>query len=196
MQLSLDGARDLSVNAIAQRAGVSRSTFYLQFADVDSLALSMLVDVFRAVGQDDLSARRTPGVDIHALAESSFVRLGEHMESRRVFYRASLEWKLTSRVREELVDAYAEHVLATIDADPGILPPGLDRVDASRFVAGGVLAILAAWLRDEDTTVSAEPRRLAARLVALMPVWLTGPLPVPSPRSGEDHAPSGAPTSE
>jgi len=171
-RLSAEEGTDFTVDAVARAAGVSRTSFYAHFPDLDALAVSMLVEAFREIGHDDVDARRSTGMSRRALARASSVRLVEHVASRRAFYRASLDWKLSSRVHEHVVEAYADRVLETVAADPDLLPTGVDARDAARFVAGGALAVLTAWLRIDDPI---DPGALADRLVAVMPQWLTSP---------------------
>ena len=162
---------EISVNAIARAAGVSRSAFYAQFSDLDELAVALLVDAFRDIGLDDVDARHDPRADARTLARESSRRLVAHIDERRTFYRASLDWRLSGRVHESVVHAYAQQVLATIAVLDGGAPPDVVPEDAARFIAGGAIAMLTAWLRDEapggrDT--------MADRLVAVMPNWLVG----------------------
>jgi AcrR family transcriptional regulator len=173
-RLTATAGAEVTVNAIAQEAGVSRTSFYAQFEDLDALAVSMLVDAFRDIGHDDVVARRAAGADAHQAARSSAFRLVEHIAARRAFYRASLDWKLTARVREVVEAAFAEQVLVSLDVAPERVPAALDRRDAARFVAGGVLAVLTAWLRDDDASAT-DPEAVADRLVSLLPDWLTRP---------------------
>ncbi|MBE1514441.1 TetR/AcrR family transcriptional regulator [Nesterenkonia halotolerans] len=170
--VTVDGA-EITVNAIATEAGVSRTSFYAQFADLDALAVSMLVDAFRDIGHEDITARQNNRATRRDLAQASSRRLVQHIAGRRPFYRASLDWKLTSRVHETVIEAYADQVLAVIAVDPPILPADLDPGDAARFVAGGVLAVLTTWLRDEGHDWGSDHHVLADRLVSAMPPWLT-----------------------
>lgn len=170
-RLTTDIEGEVSVNAIVRAAGVSRSAFYAQFADLDGLAVAMLVDSFRDIGADDVDARRSGSVGLRGLARSSNTRLVAHVAARRRFYRASLDWRLTSQVHETVVSAYADQVAETMRALGARMPDHVDRDDTARFVAGGAVAMLTAWLR------SAEPcpqDRLVSRLLAVMPDWLVG----------------------
>jgi AcrR family transcriptional regulator len=132
-RLTATAGAEVTVNAIAQEAGVSRTSFYAQFEDLDALAVSMLVDTFRDIGHDDVVARRAAGADAHQAARSSAFRLVEHIAARRAFYRASLDWKLTARVREVVEAAFAEQVLVSLDVAPERVPAALDRRDAARL---------------------------------------------------------------
>jgi AcrR family transcriptional regulator len=162
---------EISVNAIARAAGVSRSAFYAQFSDLDELAVALLVDAFRDIGLDDVDARREPGADARTLAQESSRRLVAHIDERRAFYRASLDWRLSGRVHESVVDAYAQQVLATMAVLDAGVPPDVVPEDAARFIAGGAIAVLTAWLRDE---APGGRDAMADRLVAVMPDWLVG----------------------
>jgi AcrR family transcriptional regulator len=169
--LVADSDAEISVNAIARAAGVSRSAFYSQFADLDDLAVSLLIDAFRDIGLDDVQARRDPGADAGVLARESSRRLVAHIGRRRAFYRASLDWKLSGRVHESVVSAYAEQVLATMAVLGEGVPPHVVHEDAARFVAGGAIALLTAWLRADAPDGQ---DAMADRLVAVMPDWLAG----------------------
>jgi AcrR family transcriptional regulator len=170
-KLVADPEAEISVNAVARAAGVSRSSFYAQFADLDDLAVAMLVDTFRDIGLEDLEGRRIPDADLRTLARASNRRLVAHIGQRSAFYRASLEWRLSGRVHESVVSAYAQQVLATMAALGDRVPPHIVHEDAARYVAGGAIAMLTAWLRAD---APAGPDAMAERLVAAMPDWLVG----------------------
>jgi len=170
-KLVADPQGEITVNAVARAAGVSRSSFYAQFADLDDLAVAMLVDAFRDIGLDDLEGRKAPDADLLTLARASNRRLVAHIGQRSAFYRASLEWRLSGRVHESVVSAYAQQVLATMAALGERVPPHVVHEDAARFVAGGAIAMLTGWLRDD---APAGQDAMAERLVAVMPEWLVG----------------------
>jgi AcrR family transcriptional regulator len=163
---------EISVNAIARAAGVSRSAFYAQFSDLDELAVSLLVDAFREIGLDDVRARRDLDIDARTAASESSRRLVAHIGARSAFYRASLDWRLSGRVHESVVSAYAQQVLSTMDALGDRMPPRIARHDAARFIAGGAIAMLTAWLREGAPD---EQDAMADRLLDVMPDWLVGP---------------------
>jgi len=169
--LVADPETEVSVNAVARAAGVSRSSFYAQFADLDDLAVAMLVDTFRDIGLDDLEGRKIPDADLRTLARASNRRLVAHIGQRSAFYRASLEWRLSGRVHESVVSAYAQQVLATMAALGDRVPPHVVHEDAARFIAGGAIAMLTGWLRAD---APGGQGAMAERLVAAMPEWLVG----------------------
>ncbi len=167
-----DHTAEVSVNAVVRAAGVSRSAFYAQFSDLDELAVAMLVDAFREIGLDDLRGRAAAaGDDRRRLALASNRRLVEHLAARYPFYRASLDWRLSGRVHETVVAAYADQVASTMEALGDRVPAGLDRSDTARFIAGGAVALLTTWLRAD---APAQQERIVVRLLAVMPDWLVG----------------------
>ena len=169
--VAVEQTTEVSVNAIVRTAGVSRSAFYAQFSDLDELAVAMLVDAFREIGLDDVRAREGDPSDRNRLAVSSNRRLVEHIAARYPFYRASLDWRLSGRVHETVVSAYADQVVATMLVLGDRVPPGLDRADTGRFIAGGAIALLTAWLREDAPE---QQDRIVTRLLAVMPDWLVG----------------------
>ena len=162
---------EVSVNAIVRTAGVSRSAFYAQFSDLDELAVAMLVDAFREIGRSDVRARHGGPDDRNRLAVTSNRRLVEHIAARYPFYRASLDWRLSGRVHETVVSAYADQVMATMLVLGDRVPAGLNRADTGRFIAGGAIALLTAWLREGAPE---QQDRIVTRLLAVMPNWLVG----------------------
>jgi hypothetical protein len=132
--------------------------------------MAMLVDAFREIGLDDIRARAADG-DGHHLAVTSNRRLVEHLAFRYPFYRASLDWRLSGRVHETVVSACADQVAATMQVLGDRVPAGLDRADTARFIAGGAIALLTAWLRED---APGQQERIVTRLLAVMPNWLVG----------------------
>jgi AcrR family transcriptional regulator len=178
--VAADRTAEVSVNAIVRTAGVSRSAFYAQFSDLDELAVAMLVDAFREIGLDDLRARAedvagdgagSAGDARRRLAAASNWRLVEHIAARYPFYRASLDWRLSGRVHETVVSAYADQVAATMRFLDDRVPAGVGSDDMARFIAGGAIALLTAWLRDDAPE---QQDRIVERLLAVMPDWLVG----------------------
>ncbi|WP_191090020.1 TetR/AcrR family transcriptional regulator [Nesterenkonia ebinurensis] len=169
--LSTTGTRDVTVAAIAREAGISRPAFYAQFSDMDDLAVSMLVEAFSEIGAADLAKRRADATDKRGAALQAARRLMFHIDGRRSFYRAALGWKISTRAREAVTEAYGRHVAASMDLAPGSDAIGQSREDLVKYISGGTIALLMAWLLD---TTPAPPEEMAERLLAVMPSWLVG----------------------
>ena len=166
--LSAQPAAEITINAIVRGAGVSRTAFYAQFPDLEALAVAMLVDTLEDLGLAPATATGTPDV------RAAFHRLSTHIAGRRTFYRAALDWRLTSSVDEKIVDAYARQIREVIRSLGDAVPPQLRHDDAVLFIAGGMVTLVTRWLRDSDAEPYADPQTLTDRLLSVVPGWLTG----------------------
>jgi AcrR family transcriptional regulator len=164
-----------TMQAIAQAAGVSRTSLYKQFPDLTSLAMQLMDRTFADLGRDDLHRRGAPGAHPDLSARTAVRGFVDYLHRHRAFYRSSLEWQVTSRVHEAIVNSYADRIRASArlirDA-----PTGDDLEDQALFIAGGVIGRVTAWIRDDDPALS-DPdlaEQTTTRLIALMPAWLVG----------------------
>ena len=174
----LDGAPDAvpSMQAIAQAAGVSRTSLYKQFPDMTALAVHLMQETFSDLGRADLQ-RRAADAQPSTSARAAVRGFVDYLHCYRAFYRSSLDWQVTSRVHEALVDGYADRIRASAALIPDA-PSGEDLEDQAIFVAGGVISRVTAWIRTDDPAL-AEPDRAdhaTDRLIRLMPTWLVGPI--------------------
>lgn len=161
----------LSVGRIVSASGVSRSAFYTHFANLDELALEMLVREFAAIGEDDAADRAARTDDVAAIAYRAASRLTSFMMRKREMYRASLNGELSTKSSDALIDAYARAVLKSMDFVQHPPPAPLTPAGHARFIAGGAIALLRDWLNSDDP-VPAEA--MTAQLLAAMPTWLVG----------------------
>lgn len=161
----------MSISAVVATAGITRSTFYSQFADIDDLALTILTNEFRAIGVDDIAHRREARSDEHQIARRAANKLVEHIDRRRQFYRSSLEWRVTSRVRDTLAEAFADQISASIAVMGDRVPASHRDGYTARYIGGGAMALITAWLQDDEPLAASE---MATRLLAAMPEWLVG----------------------
>lgn len=168
--LSAQPAAEVTINAIVRGAGVSRTAFYAQFPDLEALAVAMLVDTLEDIGLAPETATATGTPDVRAAIH----RLSTHIAGRRTFYRAALDWRLTSSVDEKIVDAYARQIREVIRSLGDAVPPQLRHDDAVLFIAGGMVTLVTRWLRDSDVEPWADPQVLTDRLLSVVPGWLTG----------------------
>jgi len=161
----------VSISAVVETAGITRSTFYSQFADLDELALTILTNEFRAIGVDDIAQRSAARPDERQIARQAATKLVNHIERRRLFYRSSLEWRVTSRVRDTLAAAFADQISASIAVMGDRVPPAHRDGYTARYIGGGAMALITAWLQDDEPAAASE---MATRLLAAMPEWLVG----------------------
>lgn len=200
-----DGSQ-FTAMAIIRESGISRGTFYTHFPTLEDLAEQMLEARFAQIGEVDREDRRTalassardPREDLRRPAEASQLALARFVQAHRGFFRATLGWRLSSRVQERVVAAHAAQVAETLRVMGPAVPPHIDRAAFSSFLAGGSVALLTQWLREADPI---PPEAMAERLLSAMPDWLVGspsqlhdhPLPDSGPASARaaSHSPGG-----
>lgn len=146
--------------AIVAEAGVSRSTFYAQFRDLDALAVRILTEVFTQIEELDLSLRASATPIETARATTS--QLVAEFAKRRTLYAGVLGSRTTTEAARAVRAAFAEQTLGTMQLT---VPSGLDPKVAAEYVAGGSLAVITAWLLSDTP----EPTE---QLLALLPAWL------------------------
>lgn len=146
--------RDVSVTSLAERAGLSRRTFYRHFASVDAVLDARLRDLgasFAARATAALDAERRLG-DL-AFAYFSF---WEQHEPLLVLLRDNELLHLTgSRFWEGARDALVADGEAAGDSSLAYL---------YRFMAGGMSSMLDQWVRDGFERAPRELAALADRL--------------------------------
>ncbi|GAB3302646.1 TetR/AcrR family transcriptional regulator [Pseudoclavibacter terrae] len=155
---------EVTVPAIVAEAGVSRSTFYAQFRDLDALAVRILTEVFTQIEELDLSLRASATPIETARATTS--QLVAEFAKRRTLYAGVLGSRTTTEAARAVRAAFAEQALGTMQLT---VPAGLDPKVAAEYVAGGSLAVITAWLLS-DTPEPTE--RVQQQLLALLPAWL------------------------
>jgi hypothetical protein len=128
----------------------------------------MVAQAFEPIGQSDVVRRARGGVSARESTSLVIRAVIAEIRSRPEFFRrvltdgrGSTVWRIV-----EGVAARTERTLATITN----IPPDVDRDVTSRFLAGGVVAVIAAAVALDSSTTDEE---LAAQMVALLPAWLT-----------------------
>jgi AcrR family transcriptional regulator len=155
---------EITVPAIVAEAGISRSTFYTQFRDLDALAIRILTDAFTEIEALDLELRRTAsGIEA---ARAALARLIAEFSARRGFYAAVLGSRTTTEAHRAVHDAFAEQALGTMRST---VPEHLDPRIAADYIAGGTLAVITAWVLSDEP---APRERVQEQLFALLPTWL------------------------
>lgn len=158
------------MQSIAAAAGISRSALYAQFAGMDDLAVALLSRTFAEIGDTDAADRARHDADVTTIAARAAVRLVDHIHGRREFYRSSLDWSVSSRGHDALVERYAETVASSLAVTHPAMPDG-ERLDLALFVGGGAMSLIRAWLRTESP---APPSALARALLRCMPPEVVG----------------------
>ena len=135
----------MTVGDIVARASVSRQAFYQHFADRDDAVATAFTVAFAAATADT-----AVGDD----ARARILRLFDFAAEHRSIYRNIVPSAVTQRVvtafREELQPAclqIAEQGMPLVSPVAGLTPESV-----SRFLVGGFMEVLRAWMENPDPT--------------------------------------------
>jgi len=158
----------VSVSSLTRVAGVNRTSFYSHFSSPEDLAIHALGELFDVVGDADIARRAA-----HALAaEASRQALRDivgFIYERRDSYARLLEPGAAPRLVRAVTDVYTERTVASLERIDS-RPAGADPRVTARFLAGGILGVIGAWLADQPSQWS--PDQLVEALVQCLPWWL------------------------
>ncbi|TCL83810.1 MULTISPECIES: TetR/AcrR family transcriptional regulator [unclassified Rathayibacter] len=177
MQTDGGRAEGIAVSDIVREAGISRSSFYSHFEDAAAVASALLREDL--VVADVAAPDPADGSGARALRRG-YVRLVDRLVDRHAFH-ARLRARASARVASDdavldTVLALHREVLARVD-----VPAGVDPELTATFAAGGVLAVVGAWLAGG---LDGTDEELVEQLVALLPPWLAdAPLRAPDSSS-------------
>ena len=172
---SADG--EVTVNALAKRAGVSRAAFYSHFSGLDDLMGAMLQQMFDAAWERGcLFAAQ--GYSLHEAVRFGFGMFAAYVERHHTFLRGALDWKFSHRTYMILVDTMTRlhgEALARLGDQ---VPARLQGESAGRSIAGSALALAAQWLVETEQQ-SLEGQELDAtelleKILLFAPGWYTG----------------------
>ena len=134
---------ELTVGDIVARAEVSRQVFYQHFTDRDDAISTAFTVAFAAAT-----------ADIHGDAHARILRLFDFASEHRSMYRNIVPSAVTQRVvtafRAELQPAcvqIATHGMPVVSPIASLTPESV-----SRFLVGGFMEVLRAWMEDPDST--------------------------------------------
>ncbi|TDP89316.1 TetR family transcriptional regulator [Leucobacter luti] len=158
------GGLTCSVSSLTREAGVSRSVFYVHFADLPDFALHLQQSRIHEIAEAAAIERGTN--PLHAMLQAHH-RLVAHFSANRALYLAALALgggaaaahSTATAVRAALLDH-----MATLTPPPGIHPQFV-----ANYLAHAVTGTLTDWLQAPgDLTDDA----LAQQLFAMLPTWL------------------------
>jgi AcrR family transcriptional regulator len=172
-RLGDDGAT-LSVAAVTREAGISRSSFYAQFADLDDVAVQLVDELFGRVRalDADLRSSATP---LEA-TRATLTAILDEFSARRALYGAALGDQISGQARRRILALFAEGAQVTMTR---VAPDGIDPEIAARFLAAGVLGTLTDWLKTDEPRATSE---VLAQLLAMLPPWVVDGPAAPAPR--------------
>lgn len=173
-ELASAPAEDVTVATIVRHARVSRSAFYLQFNGLEDLLIAMIQQTAMQLGPP-ADERLGTSATRRERARAALTRLVRDVDMHASFYMAATSWKVTLRVHNATVEAYAEQIHELISAAQGSaandrsLPRDPDTERIAIFVAGGLTAAITDWLR---SGLKPSPDALVEHLLTLLPAWL------------------------
>lgn len=154
------------MSKIAGRAGVSRSSFYAQFADLDELTMAVLRDTLEQVLELDSEVRDSHQLSALEATRLATERLVEHVDSHRGLYRLALHASPTVYAETERMVARQYQSAKCLTSAPAV---GLSIEAAAIYLAAGTLAILRSWISGR---LPGDPALITDHLMALLPAWL------------------------
>lgn len=168
-ELAAAGTAMPSVSQIVRQAGVSRSSFYTQFSGLEDLAVAVFSEALQQSTLLEAMARGSDDVSDWQATRLATTQLVKHISEHAELYRQGLP---------ATAGAYL-HVVATVaqQLEAGaclIQAPvnGIGVTAATRYLAGGMLALLHSWLSGE---LNATDEQIVDQLMSMLPAWVAGP---------------------
>jgi AcrR family transcriptional regulator len=159
----------MSVAALTRAAGVNRTSFYSHFESPEDLAIHALSDLFDVVGDADILMRAEHRVPAAEASRRALRDIVWFVGERRDSYARVLGPGAAPRLKLAVAEAFAERTVVSLERIEGP-PSGTDVQVTARFLAGGVLGVLGAWLGAGPSAMS--PDDLVQALTQCLPGWL------------------------
>jgi AcrR family transcriptional regulator len=159
------------VSEIVRQAGISRSSFYTQFASFEELTAAVFGDALQQTTLLEAVARNSGEMSDYEATRQATARLVEHVADHRGLYRLGLPatagayLHAVTTVARQLEDA----ACVTAAPDNGVMVRA-----ATTYLAGGMLALLHGWVTGE---LVATNEQITNQLMAMLPAWLTASAP-------------------
>lgn len=159
----------MSVASLTRAAGVNRTSFYSHFASPEDLAIHALSELFDVVGDADIVRRSGHSVPAEEASRRALRDIVRFVDERRASYARVLGPGSAPRLLRAVSEAFTERTVASLERID-TRPPEADVRVTARFLAGGVLGVIGAWLSDEQSRWS--PDELTEALIQCLPAWL------------------------
>lgn len=159
-------ASRITVAELAERAGVTRATFYNRYGT----PLDPLIEVLDAdleTGHRLEDRRRAEGYRGPALLRLAVSEVADHVERFADVYRHALGDPADRGVYDALVRHFHRYAVAFLSRAADTDLPGVHREVTAQFLAHGFAGAIKAWLGDPDVT----KEDLVDAAVACAPPW-------------------------
>ena len=157
----------ITVAELAERAGVTRATFYNRFDSPLALLIEVLdADLERGHRRED-ERRADGGYSAAEMLRLATAEVADHVERFRPVYRHALHDPADRGVYEALIRHFTDYSLDFIARCTHPDRPGDNHQIIAGFVAHGFAGAIAAWLSDSSVTRD----DLVDAAVACAPPW-------------------------
>ena len=160
----------MSVSSLSRAAGMNWTSFYSHFASPEDLAIHALSELFDVVGRAGIAARAAHSMPAAEASRRALQDIVGFVHERREPYARVLGSAAAPRLVQAVTEAFTERTAESLARMPS-LPPGADVRVTARFLAGGVLGVIGAWLSVAEGP-SRSPGELVEALVQCLPGWL------------------------
>ena len=159
----------ITVADLADRAGVTRATFYNHYASPLELLIQVLARRPRARPLLEDERRAEGGHSAAEMLRLSIVDVADHIERFKAVYRQAVHDPADGGVYEALVRHFTDYAVAFIARCTHPDLPDTNHHVIAQFVAHGFAGAIKAWLSDSSVT----KRDLVDAAAACAPVWWT-----------------------
>jgi AcrR family transcriptional regulator len=161
--------REMSVSSLTRAAGVNRTSFYSHFASPEDLAIHSLSELFDVVGSADIVLRAEHSVPASEASRRALRDIVFFVTERRDFYARVLGPGAAPRLVDAITEAFTLRTVAALE-QMDTRPASANPLVTARFLAGGVLGVIGAWLARPHSEWS--PDELVEALIQCLPGWL------------------------
>lgn len=159
----------MSVSALARAAGVNRTSFYSHFASPEDLAIHALSELFDVVGNADIVMRSRHSVSGAEASRRTLRDIVGFVAERRASYARLLGPGTAPALVQAVTEAFTARTVEALER-MDVRPAAADPRITARFLAGGVLGVIGAWL--SDSRDPCPPDELVEALIQCLPGWL------------------------
>ncbi|RAG85941.1 TetR/AcrR family transcriptional regulator [Streptacidiphilus pinicola] len=156
----------ITVAELAERAGVTRATFYNRYATpLDPLIEALQADL--ETGHRLEEQRRAEGLTGPELLRLATAEVADHVERFALVYRHAVAEPADGGVYDALVRHFAAYARGFLARAGEGAAPDVSRAVVAQFLAHGFAGAIRAWLADPSVT----KQDLVEAAVACAPAW-------------------------
>jgi AcrR family transcriptional regulator len=171
----------ITVAELAERAGVTRATFYNRYSTpLDPLIEALYADLETGHRLDD--QRRAEGCPGPELLRLSVSEVADHVERFVAVYRHALADPADRGVYDALVRHFHHYAVSFLARAAAGSLHDVSREVTAQFLAHGFAGAINAWLSDPDVT----KEDLVDAAIACAPAWWAGAGAAPLERRDDD----------